>query len=292
MRKQDIPIYLITCVLSLLGLAMTACGGHDASDVPVLVVSVEPQRALLEQIVGDHYKVETLLSRGANPETFEPTVATRMKVEKTPAFFATGVLPFESSLLSKMQDINVVNTSDGIRLMYGTHGHGHGNDAHEAVPDPHVWASIRNARIMAENMADAMQKIDPTNAKYYRDNYTRLAARLDSLDTDMTRRFADRAGVDTVFAVWHPSLSYFARDYNLEQLAVGFENKEISPRHLAQMACETTEHGVHVFFFQSNMDSRQAETLNRAMGARMVEINPMAYDWDKQLKTVADALAH
>jgi zinc transport system substrate-binding protein len=93
------------------------------------------------------------------------------------------------------------------------------------------------------------------------------------------------------FAVWHPSLSYFARDYGLEQISVSFENKEMSPVRLAEVADEARAHNVGVFFFQQDYDSRQAQTLNNAMKTKMITVNPLAYDWDKELSNVVDALA-
>ena len=93
------------------------------------------------------------------------------------------------------------------------------------------------------------------------------------------------------FAVWHPSLSYFARDYGLEQIAVGFENKEASPAHLAEVIEEAKEDGVRVLVVQAQYDTRQTESLNKALGARLVSFNPLDSDPVKSLLDIADELA-
>ena len=60
-------------------------------------------------------------------------------------------------------------------------------------------------------------------------------------------------------SVWHPSLSYFARDYGLEQISLGTEGKEMSAKSLTEAIDKARDKGVGVFFFQKEYDSRQAE---------------------------------
>lgn len=293
-------------------LALAGCSGRTESSGPV--VSVEPQRVLLQEIVGDCHTVSTLLSNGANPESFEPTVRTRMAVDAAPVFFATGLLPFENSLRQSLSDkVTVVDCSEGIEKIYGTHGHEHyhgeGEDADHGAhgdadhgddhdghghadleADPHIWVSVRNARVIARSMLQAMQKLEPENAGYYAKNFERLDARLDSLDKAYSAAFAALPASQRAFAVWHPSLSYFARDYGLEQIAVGFENKEKSPRHIAGVVEQAKAHGVRVLFYQAETDSRQASTLNDAMGTQMVTLNLMDAGWLDALDKVKQAM--
>lgn len=279
-------------------MALVGCNSGNGSRT--LAVSVEPQRALLQEITGDRFEITTLLANGANPETYDPSMKTRMAVENSAAYFTTGAMPFEKTIAEALPaSVTVVDCSTGIEPIYGTHSHdhshghnhnhshGHSHDS-KGEPDPHVWASVKNARVVAHNMLDAVIALDPDGKDYYTERYNRLDARLDSLDKAIAAKAA--AGAQA-FAVWHPSLSYFARDYGLEQIAVGFENKEMSPKHLAEVVEQAKAKGVKVFFFQKEYDSRQAETLNNQMGTRLVTINPLAYDWEAQLTAVADALA-
>ena len=46
-------------------LAMVSCGGKGG-DERIIAVSIQPQRYLLEQLVGDHFKVVCLLAQGSN----------------------------------------------------------------------------------------------------------------------------------------------------------------------------------------------------------------------------------
>ncbi len=278
-----------TLLFQLLILVLTSCA--DTQSGRMLTVSVEPQRKILEEIVGDRYQVTTLLGRGANPETFDPTMKARMALENSAAFFQVGGLPFEESIAETLgENVKIVNTSKGINPIYGTHDHGDADDDdhHHGGADPHTWTSVKNARVIARNMLDALIEIDPDGADFYRQRHSRLDSRLDSLDRVLADKLAD---IKTrAFAVWHPSLSYFARDYGLSQISVGFENKEMSPRALAEVTDDARQVGVKVLFFQKEYDSRQANSLCGAIGAELVTINPLEYDWEAQLISIADIL--
>ena len=269
-------------------LMLTACG--NKSEKKVITVSIEPQRALLEQIVGDRFEVRTLLPAGANPETFEPTLKTRKEVDDASAYFSVGALPFENQIGKSLpSSVKLVNVADGITPVYGTHDHDHDHDGHNhGNADPHTWTSVKNMRVMATNMFDAVKKLDPQGTDYYAERYKKLVAHLDSLDREYTRRLSPVAG--KAFAVWHPSLSYFARDYGLEQISVGFENKEISPARMAQVVGHLRDDKVNVLFFQKEFDSRQAQALSKELNLDIITINPLAYDWESQLETVVRAL--
>lgn len=278
-RKINISAFALAALL------LGGCGGkNDSASKPVLTVSIEPQRALLQELAADNFEVVTVLPAGANPETFEPTVAQRMKMADSRAYFTIGYLPFEQPLAAEAS--RTVDSSAGIEPVMGTHSHG---DHVHTEADPHVWTSLKNGKTIAANMARALAEIDPDNADAYSIRFNALAQRLDSADSAVGAKL-EAAGVKS-FAVWHPSLSYFARDYGLKQIAVGQESKEASPSALASVIKEAQADSVQVFFFQKAYDSRQAQSLNGEIGSRLVEINPLAGDWETEIIRIADELA-
>ena len=50
-------------------MALVACTSKSTGR-PVITVSIQPQKYLLEHIVGKHFDVICLLSQGSNPETY------------------------------------------------------------------------------------------------------------------------------------------------------------------------------------------------------------------------------
>ena len=176
--------------------------------------------------------------------------------------------------------------STGANCDHHHHEEGHLHDG-EAYPDPHIWCSPRLARRMVETMYRALTEIDPDGASVYAENYARIDrrfAQLDSVLTDKLRPFKGKA-----FAVYHPTLSYWAADYGLRQLALEPDGKSPSPQYLRAMVDSARHVGVEVVFIQQEFDPRQAETFAREVGCRTEIINPLAYTWSEEIMRIADA---
>lgn len=276
---------IIICVLS--GLSSCKPDGDTRMSV---AVSLPPQASLLREITGDSIEIVTLMQADANPEAFEVTVGGMREVNDAAVYMKAGNLPFEQTLTERIgqsnPELRFVDVSDGIELIYGTHAHG--NHTHK-VADPHTWTSVSNLKVIAANMLAAVSDVDPARKDYYTANYNRLVARLDSLDAAISSRL-DSIGTRS-FLIWHPSLSYFARDYGLEQIAVGQDNKEMTPGQLRDTHRHAADKGVKVMFIQQNFDARQAAVLADELGISIVQINPLDDDYLKQFNIIADALA-
>lgn len=260
---------------------------------PTLAVSIEPQRFLLEQIAGPKWKVTTLLTSNSDPENFDPPVSVLRSAMGARAYFMVGGMPFEKKIVESMlqtSPIETIDCSQGIELLHGTHescAEHHHHDADDT--DPHVWSSVKNARVMASNMLDGLIKIDPENTDYYRDNYSRLAQRLDSLDSAIASTLAPYSGKS--FMVWHPSLSYFARDYTLEQIAIGMENKEMSAGEFRRRIDMARHHNASVLFLQPGYDAGRSAEVALQAGADTCTVNLLDYDFIAALSRVANAIA-
>ncbi|MDE6115863.1 zinc ABC transporter substrate-binding protein [Barnesiella sp. WM24] len=287
--KRIITRYLPIALL-LLGAVLPACN-RNLDNKPTITVSIQPQKYFLEKIAGDKWEVKCLLSNGANPESYDPAMTHLLNLESSKAYFRMGNIPFESAIINKVHNNNpalkIYNNSEGIELITGTHSHG--DIKHADAPDPHTWTSVKNARIIATNMYNAMSDLDPKHKDTYSRNYLKVLESLDSLDSSIDSLLAPKRGES--FVVWHPSLSYFARDYGLHQISLSPEGKEASVNMLQEAVDSARTSGARVVFYQKEIDSRQAETANRQIGATMVNINPLSYNWDKEIYNIANAIA-
>lgn len=280
----------ITILFMSLSILLPSCARHTESK-PVITVSIQPQKYFLEKIAGDKWEIKCLLSNGGSPETYDPAMTHLLNLESSKAYFRMGNIPFESAIINKVHNNNpglrIYNNSDGIELITGTHTHG--DIEHSDAPDPHTWTSVKNARIIATNMYNAMVDLDPGNKDEYARNFRSVITSLDSLDTSLDSILTPKRG--EAFVVWHPSLSYFARDYGLRQISLSPEGKEASVNMMQASVDSARASGAKILFFQKDIDSRQAETANEQIEARLVNINPLSYNWDKEIIQIANAIA-
>lgn len=297
-------IHLVVAVAMMLVGALTGCDNKNRASDRTITVSIEPQRYLVEQIAGDRWTVNTLLAKGADPENFDPSMSAIQGAMNSQAIFLAGNMAFETSLLNRIgasgSDIDVVNTSEGIDILHGTHdcgnpahhhhhdGDGGGDDDDDA--DPHTWTSVKNSRLMARNIYNYLIKADPEGEAYYTERFNALAHSLDSLDQAITAQLADIPTGHRAFLVWHPSLSYMARDYGLEQISIGAEGKELSAKGFRDKIDHARSVGAKVFFVQPDYDRSRSEAIAREVGATTVTVNLIEADYLQQLSNVASSL--
>ncbi|NLZ94577.1 MAG: zinc ABC transporter solute-binding protein [Bacteroidales bacterium] len=285
-------IYLILTLLFVFGCNSV---GNDNSTISV---TIEPQRYFAEQIVGDHFNVNTIVPPGTSPETYDPTPSQMVALGKSTLYFKVGYLGFENAwgktLAENNTDVKVVNTSseiplievDGLKDPIGEDLH-HDEHNHQGV-DPHTWSSPKSALIMAENMLNALVMADVENQKEYRNNFNVLREEIIETDKKIAA-LLENTPVKS-FIIYHPALGYFARDYNLTQYSIEFDGKNPSPQQLKQMIDFAHEQGVKTIFVQKGFDTKNAESLAKEVGASIHSIDPLSYNWSEEMIKIAEIL--
>ncbi len=268
MRK----IYITLLIAILCG----GCTSRRPADGEPLYVSILPLRSLVQGIVGDDFDIEVLVPPGASPETFEPTPRQFVGLNKARMVFNVGLIDFETTLLAKVEDqAKVVDLSRGIELIAGTCSHGSHGHTHTHGIDPHVWTSPRALQKMAENAYEAIREAYPDSVKY-ETNYRLLQQELKALDERTAARIA--ASDVEYFIIYHPALTYYARDYGLRQIAIEADGKEPSAKQLTQLIRQAREDGVRRILYQSQFPASAVEVIARDIDAQYVEVDPLRED--------------
>lgn len=284
LMRANLTIFIVSVTISKLAryvvLMVTAgtlfsCSSAKNDNANKITVSIEPLRYLTEQIVGDRFEVVTMVPKGSSPETYEPTARQMADLSESILYIKVGELGFERTwmprLTSNAPHITVVNSSEGITSHIGD--------------DPHSWMSARNAIIMAHNIYEAVKRIDVKDSVFFRQ-------RLDSLcnvihTTDKYIRQTTAQAHCKSFIIYHPALTYFASDYGLEQLALEEHGREPSAAELEQIISTAHAKGVKTMFVQREFANRNVDIITNTIGARKVEINPLGYDWNKEMRRIA-----
>ena len=128
---------------------------------------------------------------------------------------------------------------------------------------------------MAENAYEAIHARWPDSAKYT-DNHARLQEELRQLDLRTAEKIA-RSGI-RYFIIYHPALTYYARDYGLRQIAIEADGKEPSAKQLTQLIRQAREDGVRRILYQSQFPASAVEVIARDIDAEYAEVDPLRED--------------
>jgi zinc transport system substrate-binding protein len=263
-------IFLQISLFATLLCGFVGCKSREVEVQNCAVVTIAPLKPIVESILGDDFEVVVLVPPGASPETFEPTPKQLQKVESARFVFGTGLLAFEQELLNRVaRNEQIINLSQGIETVSGCCSHSH---HHHHGADPHVWCSPKSLIKMAENMHQAIVREMPDSTKYT-ERYNALNTKLLDLDKEVAEMCNNSSHKS--FIIYHPALTYLARDYGLRQIAVESEGKEPSSKHLNHIIREARQDGVKHIFYQSEFPASSVEVICSDVGATAVEINPL-----------------
>ncbi len=256
-----------------------------AAAEPVLqvFVSVLPQKFLARRVAGERAEVVVMVGQGQSPHTYEPTPRQMARLAGASLYFRIGV-SFEDVWMERLAAANpsmvVVDCREGVDLR---------EEDDRGHLDPHIWTSPLLALHASRRMKEALVEADPGGRELYERNYSVLAAELEGLDAEIreTLRTVRRRS----FMVFHPSWGYFAEAYGLEQVAIESGGGEPGARELAGMIDRARREGIRVIFVQEQISRRSAEAVARAIGGRVVSVDPLAEDYIENLRAVARRFA-
>ena len=274
--RSPISACCFFCCL-LLAFALTSCKGskkETTSDKPTVSVTIEPFRYFVEQIVGDKVSVNVMVPAGSNPETYEPTPQQMVKLSNSTLYFKVERIGFEETWMKKLTDnapdMKVIDTSVGIKPAQTPGGN----------IDPHVWMSGKNARIIASNMLKALCELEPKHKTFFEKNYKSLLSIIDKRDSTIKESFKENPDLVRKFVIYHPILTYFARDYQLEQLAIEEEGREPSAAQLKSLIKRARKEKIKYCLIQAEFANRNTNTFINESHTKPMNINPLQGEWN------------
>ncbi|MDR1910841.1 MAG: zinc ABC transporter substrate-binding protein [Helicobacteraceae bacterium] len=250
----------------------------------IVAVSVSPQAWLANQIGGDRIETLIILPANASPHVYEPKVSHMIKLAKASLYLACGV-EFEKAWLKRFAqnapNMQIVYTDRNVtKLTLLPFADENRTRRREAV-DSHIWTSAQAMRSQALATIDALIAVDSQNEKFYRENGAKTIAKIDALRAELTEKLAPYK--NRAFLIHHPSLGYFANEYELRQIFIEFEGREPKPFELAAIAKIAKDENITAIFVERGVSPKTA----RSLGVKTVEIATIGEDWEALMRLVA-----
>lgn len=275
-------------------LLMACAGCLPAAELLRVSVSVLPLESLIKEIGGDLVEVRSLQREGDSCSHFEPRPSSVTWLAGSALFFRVGV-GYENGILRKIQQqypamrVHDLREAVEIRQLAGHHGHSHHHGAcSDLHADPHVWLDPVRLAEMAEWVAGRLGESLPAERERFMEQARGFRERAMALHFRLVKMLGPHRG--SAFYVYHPALGYFAERYGLQQVSIAGASGAPTPRQLQQLAERARSQGVRVILVQPQESRRHAEVVAGAIGARLVEIDPMSPDWESNLLQLAAAV--
>ena len=303
--KKRISI-LLAAALLLGCLAGCGAGNVPGADRLQIVTTIFPTYDWVRSILGDNpadAELTMLLDSGVDLHSYQPTAEDILKISTCDLFIYVGGESdtWVADVLKQATNKNmiVLNLLDvlgeGVKeeeVVEGMQAEEEEEEGEEEEPeyDEHVWLSLKNAAVLTEQISQALQTADASNAETYRKNAAAYAEQLNALDAEY-QAAVDAAGVRTLLFGDRFPFRYLVDDYGLSYYAafVGCSaESEASFETVTFLANKLDELRLPAVLTIEGTDQRIAETIIQSTQTKDQQILSMDSMQSTTAKDVQD----
>jgi len=276
----------IIAISVIIPLSILAVRNSAESTIPLQDIAIEKKFVILSshytiyefasEVGGDKVDVSLLVPSGVEPHDWEPSFNDLQRIQKSDMIVINGI-GFENwvnNVVAVNSNIVIVDSSSGISTLKGVG---------KSFEDPHIWLNPVMAKKQVDNIANALAKIDSSNAEYYTNNANSYTSKLDSLDFKIKKELSDCKKRD--FISFHSAFSYFASQYGLNQHTIIDSNQPyVEPTSviLEQVISLAKELEIKIIFTEEGVDTRIADVVASEIGGKVSLLSPLEVIDDAQ----------
>lgn len=278
--KKSLLILIIGIMFIAVGCSNSK---HQSSNKINVAVSIVPEETFVKAIAGDLVNVVTLIPPGKSPENYAPTPKVLQELSDSKLYFSIGVPAEKAGILPKLKSLNssikVVDLSEAANKIYKPITFPSGEI------DPHIWMSPKRVKVMIKTIKDELVLLDPKNKNIYEKNYNNYLTQLDTADRQIQTSLSSLKNKS--FVIYHPCMGYFAKDYNLNMIALEKEGKQASIKDLQKTIDYSKANNIKVIFYQSEVDNKQAKVFADEINGKCEKIEPLSPDYIGNLHKIS-----
>lgn len=254
--------------------------GSTAARRIEVAVSVLPQAYLVERVGRERVRVTVMIPPGRTPHDYEPSSEQVRMLARARVYVKVGhpLFAFEKThiekILSSNSRVRVIDTSASVTLI---------------PDDPHIWLSHAAARYLVEAVRETLTALDPAHATSYESNARTALAEIEEVKKKVDGLLSRVSGKRLY--VFHPAFGYLIRPYGITQVSLERGHKEPGPADLKRFIETARADRARAVIVQDQLDQRHGRAVSKAMGARLVALDPLSRDWPRSMLRMARAIA-
>lgn len=276
---------LFLCAAMLFSLAACSSGKTDTAGEKLRVVcTLFVPYDFVREIAGDKVDSTLLLPPGMESHSYDPTPADMKAVGNADLLIRVGenMETWSAKLFDKSTGAKAyldIASEMGLRLAAHEHEHEHGHEhehehereAEQGLVDAHIWTDPVYAQGMVKVIADALCRLDGSNAEFYKSNSEKYIEKLKALDSGF-RDAVKNGKRDTVVFSGRFAFRNFTERYSLKfvsALDACADNSEPGARTVAKIVDTVRDEKIPVIFYEELTEPRTAEIICGETGCAM-----------------------
>lgn len=268
---------LFLCAAMLFSLAACSSGKMDTAGGKLRVVcTLFVPYDFVREIAGDKVDLTLLLPPGMESHSYDPTPADMKAVGNADLLIRVGenMETWSAKLFDKSTGAKAyldIASEMGLRLAAHEHEHKHEREAEQGLVDAHIWTDPVYAQGMVKVIADALCRLDGSNAEFYKSNSEKYIKKLKALDSGF-RDAVKNGKRDTVVFSGRFAFRNFTERYSLKfvsALDACADNSEPGARTVAKIVDTVRDEKIPVIFYEELTEPRTAEIICGETGCAM-----------------------
>jgi len=220
-----------------------------------VLASVKPLHSLVAGVMEGVKKPDLIVKGAASPHTYSLKPSQAKQLEEADLVFWIGhelesFLEKPLEAIAKKATVVELIDSNGLKKLemregsaFDEHGHKeheeHSEDEHDEHADEshdehhkgefdvHVWLDPENAKVLVNEIKEALIEIDPGNTRKYEANAKNLMTKLNQLVAQVTAKLATSKGKR--FVVFHDAYQYFEERFGMKAVGSITVSPEVVP---------------------------------------------------------------
>jgi ABC-type Zn uptake system ZnuABC Zn-binding protein ZnuA len=272
MKKRSIGF-----ISFLLGICSLANAG-----VIKVVTTTTDMKSITELIGGNKVSVTSIASGYQNPHFVDPKPSYIINLSKADLFVTVG-LDLETGwspqlLLSsrnrKIQkgSAGYVDASEGVPLLQVPSSANRGEGDIHIYGNPHYWLDPMNGKVIARNITNGLERVDPSNKTFYESNLNTFFAQIDTKMKEWQTKMAPFRS--TKIIAYHNEWVYFEKRFGL--VVVDFMEPKPgippTPTQLVKVINEVKSNKIKVIISSPYFTTSSSDVVSKQTGAKKLTV--------------------
>jgi len=188
-----------------------------------VVTTTTDLKSITELVGGNKVSVSSIATGFQNPHFVDPKPSYIISLSNADLFVTVGLdleTGWSPQLLSSSRNTKIqkgsagyVDASEGVGLLQVPSSVNRGEGDIHIYGNPHYWLDPYNGKVIARNIADGLERIDPSNKTFYEDNLQTFFKKINEKMAEWQTRMAPYKGSKII--AYHNEWCYFERRFGL-----------------------------------------------------------------------------
>ena len=267
MKKQ------IVILIFLLGIFSFA----NAGKIKVVTTTTD-LKSIAELIGGDKVSVSSIATGYQNPHFVDPKPSYIIGLSNADLFVTVGLdleTGWSPQLLSSSRNTKIqkgaagyVDASVGIGLLQVPTSANRGEGDIHIFGNPHYWLDPLNGKVIARNIANGLERVDPSNKSFYESNLQSFYSRIDSKMKEWQAKMVSFKGSKII--AYHNEWVYFETRFGLDIVDFMEPKPGIppSPSQLVKVIKEIKANNIKVIISSPYFTTSSSDVVSKQTGAK------------------------